>query len=208
MLKKLKLRAKGSYPVQFVSDVFRIYRWVKAGYAPPAPHFVKQRIISTNSIKTGNWIETGTYLGSTTKKLAKHGASVFSIEPQTELYEYNLQRFRNRSNVRLFHGSREECFPAVIKLINSPTNFWLDGHYSGGDTFKGATTTPVLMELDQIALHMNEIGKLAVFVDDVRCFYPGYSSSEDYPHVNFLVEWANALGLNWKIEHDIFIASN
>lgn len=208
MLKKLRLRVKASFLVQIVSDVFRIYRWVKAGYAPPAPHFVKQKVISTNSIKSGSWIETGTYLGSTTKKLSKSGASVYSIEPQTELYEHNLRRFRNKPNVRIFHGSSEECFPEVIKLVNGPTNFWLDGHYSGGDTYQGDTTTPVLMELDQISLHINEIGKIAVFVDDVRCFYPGYSSSEEYPHVNSLVQWANGLGLNWKIEQDIFIASN
>lgn len=203
-----KLRLKGSPIVQFFSDLNRILGWMKQNYAPPSPHFIKQKIISSNSIKNAPWIETGTYLGSTTRKLSKSGAMVYSIEPQTNLFEYNLKKFKRISNIKLFHGTSEDVFPNLLAKLEGDLNFWLDGHYSGGDTFQGQTTTPIVFELKQISNNLHNFRNVAVFVDDVRCFYPGYHPSETYPAVSFLVEWASNNGMKWKIEHDIFIAKN
>ena len=52
--------------------LLRLYNWYfKRGCSLPAPHFVKQAVLSRNAIKNSVWVETGTYLGDTTKFLCK-----------------------------------------------------------------------------------------------------------------------------------------
>lgn len=50
--------------------------------------------------------------------------------------------------------------------------------------------------------------KVAVLVDDIRCFDPAVPEYADYPDLNYLVDWARRNKLNWHIEHDIFIAKS
>ena len=40
--------------------------------------------------------------------------------------------------------------PELVRQLDGPALFWLDGHYSGGDTAKGELDTPVSAELESI----------------------------------------------------------
>jgi hypothetical protein len=40
--------------------------------------------------------------------------------------------------------------PLIIKDLNEPAIFWLDGHYSSGITAKGDKICPIFEELDSI----------------------------------------------------------
>lgn len=55
----------------------------------------------------------------------------------------------------------------VIRNIDCPITFWLDGHYSGGNTGKRIKRSPILEELKQIAQH--PIKRHTIIIDDVRC---------------------------------------
>ncbi|MBM0106166.1 hypothetical protein JM946_15635 [Steroidobacter sp. S1-65] len=180
--------------------------WRRRGYAAPSPHHIKQACVIRNGFPNATWVETGTYLGDTTRLLSKHGSKVYSIEPEPTLFANAKRRFSNVANVEIINGTSESVFPSLLPTISGDVNFWLDGHYSGGITFQGTQTTPIVEELKVIAENRGRFGKLCVQVDDIRLFNPDLPEGAGYPPVDILVQWANEQKLGWHIEHDIFVA--
>lgn len=120
-------------------------------------------------------------------------------------------RFRNVSKINTLKGTSEETFPELLPRLSGDINFWLDGHYSGGITFKGDSDCPVAAELEQIEKNLDRFDRVSVLIDDVRCFPPSQTSAldeSDYPPLDSLVDWARRNKFSWQIEHDIFIAKN
>jgi hypothetical protein len=143
-------------------------------------------------------------LGTTTKFQSRHFPKLHSIEPDKDLYELKVKKFKN-SNVELYNGISEKVLPQLLLTLKQHCNFWLDGHYSGGNTFKGPLDCPVVEELKTIQEHLKKIFKAVILIDDVRCFLPNSKVNEEYPPLALLVDWARLNELTWKIEHDIFI---
>ena len=67
-----------------------------------------------------------------------------------------------------FLGDSGNILYEVIKDIDSPITFWLDGHFSGGSTALGSEACPILKELDQIKKH--PIKTHTILIDDLRVF--------------------------------------
>jgi hypothetical protein len=57
-------------------------------------------------------------------------------------------------------------------FLSGNLNFWLDGHYSDGITFKGDKDTPIVDELNHISMNLDRYNEVCVLIDDVRCFDP------------------------------------
>ena len=114
------------------------------------------------------------------------------------------KRFKGK-NVSLFNDVSENIFPSLLPKLSGNINFWLDGHYSAGVTFKGEKDCPVEDELIAIEQNLNNFNKISILIDDVRCFLPNNSSYSDYPSIDYLVDWARRMNFHWRIEHDIFI---
>jgi len=189
--------------------LLRSYRnWAKLKFQAPSPHYIKQACLLRNSVPNATWVETGTYLGQTTQVLSKNGLKVFSIEPEPTLFANAFEYFRKFNNVVIIKGTSEQIFPDLLPKITGDVNFWLDGHYSAGNTFKGSQDTPILDELKHIADNLNHFKKICVLIDDIRCFNPHIEEYATYPSLNILVAWANDNKLDWHIEHDIFVAKN
>ncbi len=182
--------------------------WHNRKYAAPAPPFVKQIVLVRNSVPAATWIETGTYLGDTTELLSHFASVVYSIEPEPTLYDRAVARFRTFKNVNLLKGLSETILPTLLPELMGNVNFWLDGHYSAGITFKGPRDTPIAEELSAIAKNLARFQQVTVLVDDVRCFNPRNPEYATYPTPDFLVQWANEHRFTWHIEHDIFVAKN
>lgn len=182
--------------------------WRKSAYAAPSPQFIKLAVLLGNAFPSSTWVESGTLIGTTTKELSKHGTFVYSIEPEPTLYSNAATYFKSYPNVKIIEGLSESVFPSLLPKLSGDINFWLDGHYSAGITYKGPQDTPILDELAQISRNLCHFGKVCVMIDDVRCFNPELIEYSSYPTLNTLVEWANQNGLSWKIEHDIFIAKS
>ncbi len=184
---------------------FESLKWRTLNYASPSPQHVKIRILKANSLKNATWVETGTYLGDTTSKLAKIARKVISIEPQTELAAFASTRLKRYKNVEIVNATSESCIANVVNGISGPTCFWLDGHYSGDVTFQGAEISPILAELSVIS---NFLGskEAVIFVDDFRLFVN--STETGYPPHSNLVDWAVENNLTWTVEQDIFIAKS
>ena len=96
-------------------------------------------------------------------------------------------------------------FPKLLKSLSGDVNFWLDGHYSGGITFKGKKNCPVEDELNAIEVNLINFSKITILIDDVRCFLSENSEYSDYPSIDYLVNWACRLNMRWRIDNDIFV---
>ena len=203
----MKSFIKKILPVQLVRH-FEIYRtikkWGKRNFLEHSPQLIKEIVFEKYGVVNAPWIESGTFLGKTTNFLRERYPHVHSIEPEIKLYNAALKRFHGK-NVTLYNDVSENIFPKLLKDLVGDVNFWLDGHYSEGITFKGEKNCPVVDELNAIEVNLNNFNQITILIDDVRCFLPVNSEHPDYPSIDYLVDWARRLDMYWRIEHDIFI---
>ena len=183
--------------------------WQNRLFASPSPAEAKLGTLARHSFPSATWIETGTWKGDTTAFLAKEGGHVFTIEPDENHFANAHHRFSTTANVSCVKGTSEEVLETVLQSANSATvNFWLDGHFSGKNTFQGPADTPIEFELGVIAASRQTTPNVAIFIDDVRCFVSPEPDYASYPSLDFLVDYARSQNLAWTIEHDIFIAKS
>ncbi|MDD2818505.1 MAG: hypothetical protein PHN51_06880 [Candidatus Nanopelagicales bacterium] len=183
-------------------------RWKRNGYSVPAPQSVKLEVLKRHGNTLGTWVETGTYLGDTTKVLGASAKRVISIEPSKDLVIRARKRFQGKANIEIVEGLSEEVFEKVLSGISGSVCFWLDGHASGGLTHRGPVVTPIRYELLAIGKLKNQFDSMVVFIDDFRGFGFKADQDADYPSRSYLVNWADSLELSWTVEHDIFVAWN
>jgi hypothetical protein len=181
--------------------------WKERGCLENAPQFIKENIFLKYGITGAKWIETGTYLGTTTSFLEKNFDEVFSIEPSTKLFNRATRIFKKR-RIKLFNDFSETIFPILLPQLSGNINFWLDGHYSAGITEKGIKECPVEDELSAIAENLSRFKRVTILIDDVRCFLQNDPAYSDYPSLDYLVDWARKNQFKWCIEQDIFIMRN
>ena len=172
---------------------------------PPAPHFVKQSMLLRHGIPNSTWVETGTYLGSTTKLLSSHYKHIHTIEPSEKCLQMAKVRIGRRENITYYNGTSEEYFSEICQKISGEICFWLDGHFSSGITFKGIQDTPIKNELSTIARYLNRYKSVVIFIDDIRC---SHIDPKNYPSLDYYVQWAKENNLIWSIELDCFIAKS
>jgi len=177
-------------------------------YNKSAPRAFKQKLFLKYNSSQGAWIETGTYLGETTKYLSQIAKYVYSIEPSKKYYDDAKEKFSKEKNIILIQGTSEDCLEEVISKTNvESVSFWLDGHYSRGDTFEGKNHSPVLIELEIIEKYMVNFKNVNVLIDDFRIFNKHYPKSHKvkYPTQSELINWVKDRKLKWKVKKNIFI---
>jgi len=153
--------------------------WEASGRPAPPPHPVKQSILNayTAAFHTGTLIETGTFLGQMVEAMRPRYKQIYSIELSADLATAAQRRFRAYPQIHIVQGDSGERMPEILSQITSPCLFWLDGHYSGGFTAKGALDTPVTKEVETILAHSNK--DHVILIDDARCF----DGTEGYPTI-------------------------
>ena len=197
-----KLLPIGAY--EWLSNAQQFLNWSRSGFLAPAPQWIKQRVLLTYAAKNATWVETGTFLGTTTAFLARNASTVISIEPSTELYQRAKTRFSGK-NITLVNDTSENSLSGIISQQKGNMNLWLDGHYSAGMTFQGPSNCPIDEELAAVSANLGRFENVSIFIDDVRCFA---AREEGYPPLKALVDWAEKHEFTWHIEHDIFIMRN
>lgn len=181
------------------STVRRLLRFVRK--APqPAEHAVKQAAILklAQKYETKIFVETGTFRGDMVEAVKRQFDKVYSIELSHEFYSAAKERFAADANVEILHGDSGEKLREIMPLITAPCLFWLDGHFSGGNTAKGLVDTPILAELDHI-LTAPEQGHV-ILIDDARLF----GRDPSYPTVKAVMEVVSQRrpGLQFEIADD------
>lgn len=111
------------------------------------------------------FIETGTYNGEAVHMALDAGfKNIRSVELSPSHYQTCLEKFRGRSEIRLWLGESADCLPDMIADCDKPATFWLDAHYSQGDTVKGRNDPPLSEELMAISKH--PIKTHTILIDD------------------------------------------
>ena len=156
--------------------------WMRNGRTGGAPHIVKQRTVSeyAAAYRCPIFVETGTFQGAMVQAMAQRFETIFSIELSDALFERARRRFRSRPHITLLHGDSATVLPPLVKRLDRPALFWLDGHYSAGETARGIKDTPIYEELTSI-LDVKTPSHV-VLIDDARCFV----GQHDYPAIDEL----------------------
>lgn len=120
-------------------------------------------------------IETGTYLGETTKRAIECGyKKVYTIELQEYLYNQakkNLISYIENNSITLLLGSSSDRLSEIMSKITEPINILLDAHIDGGNYRPGSTpdnlkACPLYEELEIIQQH--HIKTHTIIIDDIR----------------------------------------
>jgi len=115
------------------------------------------------------FVETGSYIGMGIQEALDAGFNkVYSIELSNFYYNICVEKFKNNENVHLIKGDSSEVLYDLIKNIDENITFWLDGHYSEGDTALGKMWSPLMLELESIKKH--KINTHTIIIDDMRCW--------------------------------------
>ena len=201
MKPSLKRLIKNSIPhdvLKFRRDLEARRSWEKQGRPAPPPHIVKEELIKeyAKTFKTNILIETGTYLGDMVYAMRKSFSKILSFELDQTLAEQARKRFANDNHITIIQGDSGRLLGDYLADIREPCLFWLDGHYSGGITARGALETPIKNELTYILSH--PVDGHVILIDDARCF----TGENDYPTLQDLREFLNERKPGWQFSVD------
>jgi hypothetical protein len=168
--------------IPMLEDVARnvnLVLWGLSGRPVPPPGLVKARTIRKYARQYGLrcFVETGTYRGGTIAALKGDFDEIYSIELSEELHAVARKRFARERHIKLICGDSGEELPRLMERLACPAVFWLDAHYSGGETAGGIEDTPIMKEIDCI---LKDRKTHVILVDDMRLFGtdPAYPTSE------------------------------
>jgi hypothetical protein len=160
----------------------QVLNWRLKGKPLPPPHFIKQKTILdfARRYNANVFVETGTLYGDMIEAMRTHFDKLYSIELSKEFHKNAVERFKNYPHIEIVNGDSSTEIKTVLKKINNETIlFWLDSHYSGGNTAKGEKDTPIIEELGHI-FNSSKL-KHVIIIDDARLFGtdPAYPSIEE-----------------------------
>ena len=148
--------------------------------------------------------ETGTYRGYTTKNAIPFFDEVHSVELSVDLYHKAQEQLGPYSNVFLYQGSSQNVLDQILPHLNGNILFWLDAHWSGGETAHGTKATPIIEELKIIKKH--SIKNAVIMINDLRYFKD--ARPQDYPDITSIYSLIKRINpdYNFLVYGDIGIA--
>jgi len=156
---------------------------------PPAPasFLEKKNLISqvAQENKLTCFVENGTFRGEMIAAQHEHFQKLFSIELSRELFEACRARFAGDEKIQLCQGDSGVKLGEVAAQVVEPALFWLDAHYSYGNTAGGDSAAPIIKELSCLALRKQ--ANDAILIDDARLF--GLKSG--YPKLEVIRKYAS-----------------
>ena len=154
------------------------------------------------------FVETGTYHGGTPRWAARHFRKVYTIEKAESLYRQHHAELRQLGNVEPLLGDSRDRLPKIVaELAGERAIYWLDGHWSGGETAGADDPCPLLDELKILA----DRGQDVILIDDARLFLSQHYKPFVPGQWPTIAEVARVLGGNGpprfiQIIHDIIFA--
>lgn len=130
------------------------------------------------------FIETGTFNGDTIFALEPYFNKLYTIE-FSEKYYNNTKNKYSGSKINFILGDSSTVFETLLSNITDKCIFFLDGHWSGGDTGHSNKDCPLNEEIT----HINNLftNDAIIIIDDFRLFGLDKSSGklgEDWSKIN------------------------
>lgn len=174
--------------------------WTPAG--PPESLVVLLR----DSLGMTHFIEGGTFHARTARWAAEHFPQVITIEASPPVYERIRPLHRQHPTIQFLQGDTRQLLPGIVDSLRHPACFWLDSHWSVGDTFGEHDECPVLAELSII--NRSPLDHV-VLIDDARLFMEPPPPPHDVNAWPTLTDICQAAGMNDRfllIVDDVIIA--
>lgn len=142
----------------------------------------KFRQIKHEAVRVGatTLIETGTYLGVTTRRCASAFDRVLTVELDEQLARQASAYLADLPHVEVLQGDAVEWLPKLLDRSDVDSVFlFLDAHFSSGVTACGDHPEPALLELEIIARHLPKVR--GFIIDDFRSFgvEPGFPKKSE-----------------------------
>lgn len=116
-------------------------------------------------VKLDVFVEGGTFSGGTARKMSRHFPLVYTIENSHRMHKIARENIIEK-NVILLKGDTRDYLPEILDKTDNIL-FWLDAHWSGGETYGNNDECPLLEELEIIFRHDKNI---IILIDDARLF--------------------------------------
>lgn len=150
----------------------------------PSLHISDLKLLKDDYSKYPCFIETGTLEGNTILAMDNYFSVLYTIEYSEKYYNYTKNKY-NGNKINFILGDSSIVFEELLPHIKNKTIFFLDGHWSGGDTGKSSKDCPLIEEVTSINnLFVNEG---IIIIDDFRLFGLNKSSgklNEDWSEIS------------------------
>ena len=150
------------------------------------PQSLIQKIAENKQVAI--FIETGTYHGNTAAWAAKLFKRVFTIEKSKKHYEQAVEKYGEVENIDFLLGDSRTQIERIVETLPGAAVFWLDAHWSGGETYGGKDQCPLLEEIEAIQEITSDV---YLFIDDARLFLSAPQpphNAEQWPNISQVIE--------------------
>jgi hypothetical protein len=149
--------------------------WRLAKFDIRNPHsYSKTRQLRALAHKTQakTFVETGTFLGNTTRRLSGSFNRIVTIELDDDLFRQASAYLKPYKNVECLKGDASKLLPQVMQRSDvTEAVIFLDGHFSGGVTAHGDVAEPACEEIETLGKFKQKVS--GIVVDDFREFGNG-----------------------------------
>jgi SAM-dependent methyltransferase len=132
-------------------------------------------VLIRNQLGIFTFVETGTFSGNTAFWASNEFKQVITVERSEMIFNQTHQTYGHVKNIEFICGDSTHELNRLIPTLTQPAIFWLDSHWSGGDTFGKDEECPLLNELEAFK---NARCQHVLLIDDARLF----SSPPPLPH--------------------------
>ena len=128
---------------------------------------IKEQAQETLGVQLTTFVESGTFQANTSKLAALLFDQTYSIELSDHFYQ-QAKKYES-DKLHFIHGESFQVFQSLLPSLKQHNIFfWLDGHWSSGETARGSKDCPIIEELQVILQHTSQACLIAI--DDVRLF--------------------------------------
>lgn len=147
------------------------------------------------------FVEGGTYIGLTAYEQSKNFKKVYTIEKSKKMIEISKKRLDGINNIIQLNGDTRDHLKKILSN-NDNILFWLDSHWSGGETYGKNDECPLLDELRII--FNSSLKNFVILIDDARLFL----SPPPLPHK--ISNWPNIRQIFNLIpsSHDVLVSED
>jgi hypothetical protein len=129
------------------------------------------------------FVETGTLIGETIFAFEPYFNKLYTIEFSPKYYNYAKSLYRG-NKINFILGDSSVVFEHLLPTLNEKCIFFLDGHWSCGDTGRSTKDCPLNEEITHINNLFNN--EAIIIIDDFRLFGRSNKNGlvEDWSQIN------------------------